>query len=201
LAYESGPDRHQPGKFPPGPREALDQARADRVAYRNHDEGDRRGRELDRTCRGRASRDDDIRLEGNKFRDERWEALVRCFGPAVLDSEIPALDVAALAKPLAERPDEGSLHSLSRVPEETDPIDLPGRLDPAGKRRGEEATSYGADELASVHWNPRLAATPRRNGVARPARRIYHQPASSGPTPGASGGSTFGVSLGREKRS
>ena len=45
-------------------------------------------------------------LRAIELRAERREALVRSLGPAVLDGEIPALDVAALAKPLAERPDE-----------------------------------------------------------------------------------------------
>src|SRR4029077_15866993 len=140
LSLQVRRDSRQPGQVPAGAREALDQARADRVAYRSADYGDRRGRALGREGRGRASRDDDIRLEGNEFRDERWESLVRSFGPAVLDSEIPALDVATLAKPLAERPDEVSLQSLGGVTEEPDPVHLPRPLRLGGERRGEEAT-------------------------------------------------------------
>ena len=158
LSLQVRRDARQPGQVPARSREALDQARADRVAYRSHDDGDRRGRALGREGRGRASRDDDIRLEGNEFRDERWEALVRSFGPAVLDREIPALDVAALAKPLAERPDEVSLQSLGGVTEEPDPVHLPRRRRLGDERRSEEASMLLSEEGSLVYHSSTFSA-------------------------------------------
>jgi len=66
----------------------------------------RAGRRFGRQGAGRASRHDDIRLRANQLGCQGRETIVHPFGPAVLDSDVFALDMAKVAQLLPERIDE-----------------------------------------------------------------------------------------------
>ena len=69
-----------------------------------HDDGDRRGRLLGRSDHRIRSGHDDVHLEPHQLGRERGKPLVLSVREPALDHDVPALDVAELAQPLAETP-------------------------------------------------------------------------------------------------
>ena len=61
--------------------------------------GNRRGRALGGQRARRAVRDDDVDLEPNQLGCQAGQPLVSALRPPVLDDDVPALDVAEIAKP------------------------------------------------------------------------------------------------------
>ena len=53
--------------------------------------------------RGAAGDDDDLDRQGDQFGRHGWQALEVPLGVAALDQDVPALDVAEVPEPLAER--------------------------------------------------------------------------------------------------
>src|SRR6266851_2209783 len=129
------------------PPQARNESALDRGPGRPEHNGNRRCCPLRRQGRGCAGSHDHVWAQLDEFRSKRRQP--RWFlSIAELDSEIPALNIAAFAHSLTER------RCVNRPRgEEPYPIDLP-RLLGFSERRSEEAASQAAEEGPSIHVKP-----------------------------------------------
>src|SRR5262249_30756512 len=113
-------------------RKASNETRAYSVSTGCHDNGNRCRRALG--CKGRRSplRHENVNVEAHQLCRQFWEPIVIPFGPAELDDNIPALDVAEItgpagahhpgavicrvAPPSTQAPDPGALLRLRGCP-------------------------------------------------------------------------------------
>ena len=138
--------------FPPG--RARNDTGGDGITDHRHDNGNR-SRSLFRGENGRRTgRHNDIDLGLNRLSDEPREPIILTLRPAVFDHDIPPLDVVEIAQALAKGGDEFGLERGRRIAKVRDPPHLPRLLPLGSERRGEEATSQGAEERTSVRSGP-----------------------------------------------
>jgi len=83
--------------------EAGDEAGRDRVFGGREDDGDRRGRRLDRACCDTGGRDDHGHPPANQLGRQSGQAIVVILRPAVFDRQVLALDKAEILHALEER--------------------------------------------------------------------------------------------------
>src|SRR5262249_13942999 len=130
------------GGITAGMRKAGDQAVADRIGRLNEDNGTGGGRPLDGTKRVPRSKQEQIDLEAQVLGGEFGIAFIVSIGPAPLDDEILAFDIAQLAHALWKcggNIGQGGARAAANM---ADPPDLAGLL-PA---RRERPRGSGADE-------------------------------------------------------
>ena len=89
----------------------------------------------------RACRQDHVHFETEQLGGELGETLVLSLCPAELDENVLSLGVAEITETLAERLDAIAFERRGRVPQVTDPWDLPRLLRAGGERRREDAES------------------------------------------------------------
>ena len=100
LHVEDGYARH----ISAGPCEALYEAKLDRVGAENKNDRDRPCRCLGGKRRwGGTTCDNHGHLTAHQFARQTWQTIIFALGPAVLDRDIPPLDVAGFTQPLTER--------------------------------------------------------------------------------------------------
>jgi len=120
----------------------------DRIVDREgHDGGDRAGsrpRRWDRDAAGQ----DDVDLEADELRGQRGQPPQVTSSKALLDDQILPRHPAQATDAEPERRDPSARISRRQHP---DAIHSPRLLRLGGERRGEDATSQGAEECASVH--------------------------------------------------
>src|SRR6185369_1501051 len=78
----------------------------------------------------------DVDLEPEKLGREIGEPLAHTVRIAILDDDVLALTVAKLTQPLLECGEKGI--GRRKLPDDSDPGDLPRRLRLGGRRRGEQ---------------------------------------------------------------
>src|SRR6266511_1676225 len=114
--------------------EALDVPLAHRVAGARHDDGDRRGRLLERGQHGSGG-DDDVNLQTGQLGGQTGQAIWPAFAPAWLGHEMLSIHVAELAQSAQKRVGlwapglgPGQVRGCLTSAEDPDPIDLARRL-------------------------------------------------------------------------
>jgi hypothetical protein len=114
--------------FPPG-REAGDEPRRDGIGGdAPHDDRYRAGRVPGSKARRGAGGHDELDLHGDELGRERGQPVVAVLREAVLDDEVLALDVAALAQTLAKPFDHEGAALAGADGQKPDPRDLSGLL-------------------------------------------------------------------------
>jgi hypothetical protein len=138
LAGEFWAEEGRSGDIAAGSRKASNESTTNGIGSGRKDDGDRRGRALGGQRRGRARGYNHINLESNQFGRKSGEPLELSPGISVFNHDIPTLDIAVVAQPLAEGSVERGVRWRER--EKSNSVHLPGRLRPGGERRGQEAT-------------------------------------------------------------
>ena len=152
-----GQRRQQAGDVAARPRQARDEAGADRVGDPQREDRDRQRRLLGGECGGHAGgRDDQVDVGRDQLARERVEALVVLVGPAVLDRERAAFAPAEVA----QRADQGRqrivrLRRRADVAEDADPLQAVQRLAPA-----EPGASTSSDAAATSRRRAGAGASP-----------------------------------------
>src|SRR4030095_17008552 len=100
----------------------------------------------------------------DQLRRQRGEPLGPALGVAILDQQGAALDVAKVPQLLEARLSRAGIRALQIERQLADAGNVPRLLRLGGERRGEEATSYGANEPASVHYSITGSARCRTDG-------------------------------------
>jgi hypothetical protein len=95
--------QRRPSDVPTRPRQTPDEPRADRVDRPRHDDGYGRGGLLQRRDARATPCDDHVRLELNQLCGQAWHPLILELGVALLDHEIPSLDISEFAEPVPHR--------------------------------------------------------------------------------------------------
>ena len=148
----------QPCEVPARVCEALDEPLTYRVAGDRHDDGDRRGRLLERAQR-RPGGDNHIHLETDQLGGQTGEALRPALAPARFGHEMLSVHVAELAQSVQERvqtrggpglgPDQVGCRATTA--EDPDPIDLARGLGGGDARHREGPEGEAADEGPPIH--------------------------------------------------
>ena len=162
----------QPGDIAAGPRQACNVAGTERVGVAHEHDGNGRGRVLCRTGVDRARRHDDIDLEpnqlGREIRKPLWVAIRR----AVLDHDVPPLDVSELTQPLAERAEVRGVRRLVHDLQHPDTVHLPQLLGRDGKRGGENEHRRDNTESPRAPHAPQEDSTTQR----QPQQEVTNHP-------------------------
>ena len=97
------------GDVAPGPGEAGNIPKRDRIVVDCHDDDRPGARHLPRgTCRGlRSSRDEQVDVEANQLGSHAGQEIEISYGGSEFDGDAPAVDVPELAEPLLERSNAG----------------------------------------------------------------------------------------------
>ena len=131
--------------------EAQNDPGGDRIAHRRYNDGDRSRAPFCRKNGGCAGRHDDDDLELDRLSYQRREAVVVAFGPAVVDHNIPALDVVEIAQAVAQGRDKLGLQRCRGIAQVGVAIHASRLLRPSGARRSKGTGQRGQQEAATVH--------------------------------------------------
>src|SRR5262249_38696483 len=180
LAGNIGHLTRQPGDVAARARKTGDDAAADRIARRREHDRNRRCRLL--CCEGSRSvvGDDDIDLEPNKLVCEISQTLGVPLGPAILDSEIAALNPAQLAQSLHEGGGPLALRRRATRAEQSDSRRL-RLLCARGERPSRRHATEKRDKFAAFHGQSASGASDRKNSTPSvwqetPALRHFNPP-------------------------
>ena len=156
-------EQRKTGGVATGPRQALDEARADRIGDMHEHDRHGAGRLQQRPQRGAASGQDDVRCERDQFRRVSANAISIARAPAVFDPHVAADAPAQLLQPLRERGDaDGSFRIVgSHAHQHADAPHPLALLRPRRERPRRRRAAEQRDELA-----PLLIRSPRRRGRA-----------------------------------
>ena len=134
-------------------RETLDETQSDQISDCRDDDRDRWRRLLGRKGAGRRVGHDDINIEPRQFRRQRRQPVILALGPAELDHNILAFDVAEVAQP-------GAKGSNARgMPGRGDKTQIPdtGDLRPLLRTRRAAATPPPAPPSSVMNSRRRIA--------------------------------------------
>ena len=139
------------GEVAAGPRQAFDQARADRIA-RQDDDRDVAGRALGGEGAGREQRDDDVDAGADQIACEFGQAGELSFGGAKLERVVAALVVTELRQAFLKLFRERRRVGIADH-QRADPPDS-RRLRQAGCRPQGRAAGHSSDKTSPVHFEP-----------------------------------------------
>jgi hypothetical protein len=92
-----------PRDVPTGPLQIGDQSTGNWIDYHSEDDGDGRGCVLGSHSPYTTHHTDHVHLETDQFGGKFRQAVEPPLRPSVLDDDVPALNIAEVAKPLLER--------------------------------------------------------------------------------------------------
>ena len=139
------------------------------------DDRDRAGSVLRGLSARSGSCDNDVRLEPHAVGNEGWKPLAPAIRGEVVDGDVLPIYIAQVSEALEERGKSGRLRRTWIERKDAQPGDLP-RLRLGGERRGEKATSQGAEECASFQLGSFWPASSRRGrGGAASGTTLHHR--------------------------